>query len=101
MEVSLLTPMCVCRVFVCVCDIKSWSTSKKSQYASDLSKLDALLHKTYSKNTMVPRSSTGRSIISLTRITHQMWCDHPFCQRKKATKRAVKKGGLSNIGGSS
>ena len=29
-----------------------------------------------------------RSIISLSKIIHQMWLDHPFSLRKKATKRA-------------
>ena len=27
--------------------------------------------------------------MSLSKITHQMWCDHPFSQRNNATKRAV------------
>ena len=35
---------CVCCVSVCV--ISNQSTSKKPHYVSDLSKLDALLHKT-------------------------------------------------------
>ena len=30
----------------------------------------------------------GGSIISLSKITYQMWCDNPFSQRNK-TKRAV------------
>ena len=39
---------------MCVCDIKSnESTSKKPHYVSDLSKLDALLHKTHSKVNLV------------------------------------------------
>ena len=46
--VSILPPectVCVC-VCSCVCNIKS-DTSKKPYYVSDLSKLDALLHKTH------------------------------------------------------
>ena len=30
-----------------------------------------------------------RSIVSLSKIIHQMWHDHPFSQRKKVTKRGV------------
>ena len=30
-----------------------------------------------------------RSIISLSKITHQPWHDQPFNQRNKATKRAL------------
>ena len=39
--------------------------------------------------TMVPRLDMCRSTISLCKITHQKWCDHPFSQRNKTTKRAV------------
>ena len=28
-----------------------------------------------------------RSIITLSKIAHQMWCDHPFSQRTKTTER--------------
>ena len=45
--------------------------------------------KTGLSGTMVPRLDMCRSIISLNRITHQMWRDHKFSQRNKATKRAV------------
>ena len=31
-----------------------------------------------------------RSIIYKSKITHQMWCDHPFSRRNKTTKRAVR-----------
>ena len=31
----------------------------------------------------------AQSIISLSRITHQMWCNYPFSQQNQATKRAV------------
>ena len=42
--------------WVCfVCVISNKSTSKKLHYMSDLSKLDALLHKTHSKILLVPR----------------------------------------------
>ena len=39
---------------------------------SDFSKLDTLLHKTHMK---VLRLNMCRSIISLSKITHQMWRD--------------------------
>ena len=30
-----------------------------------------------------------KSIMSLSKIAHQMWHDHPFSQRSKTTERAV------------
>ena len=33
------------------------------------------------------------SIISLSKIAHQMWCNHPFSQRNKTIERAVGGGG--------
>ena len=57
-----------------------------------------------------------RSTVSLSKIICQMWRDHPFSQRNKATERAVgvevgdenkiwwtkfEKKGVGNIGGSS
>ena len=53
--VGLLAPesaVCLC---VCMCVISSQSTSKKQYYVSDLSKLDALLHKTHSRVLLVLR----------------------------------------------
>ena len=67
--------------------------------------------------TKVPRLNKCRYIISLSKIAYQMWYDHLFSQRNKATERAVKvgaggyreerswakfeKGGVGNIGWSS
>ena len=48
-------------------------------------KLDALLHKTRIK---VLRLDICTSMI-LSKIAHQMWRDHPFSQRNKATEWAV------------
>ena len=56
---------------------------------SDLSKLDTLFHKTYIK---VLRVDICRSLISLSKIAHQMWHDHPFSQRSKTTETAVRWG---------
>ena len=62
-----------------------------------------------------------RSILSLSKITHQLWRDHPFIQRNRTTERTVgvgvrgdrelggggwtkfekKRGGVGNIGGGS
>ena len=53
---------------------------------SDLSKLNILLHKTHIK---VLRLDMCRSIISLSEITKQMWCNHTFSQRNKPTESAV------------
>ena len=30
-----------------------------------------------------------RSILSLSKIAHQMWCDHPFSQRNMTTEKTV------------
>ena len=38
--------------------------------------------------TKVPRLGMCRSIILLSKITHQMWRDQPFSQRNKGRKRA-------------
>ena len=46
--VSLLVPVCAVYLCVYVCVISNQSTSKKPHYVLDLSKLDALLHKTHS-----------------------------------------------------
>ena len=57
---------------------------------------------------MVPRLDTSRSIISLSRMTHQMWRNHPLGQRNKTAIRAERvevgrggqnmKKGAGNIG---
>ena len=63
---------------------------------------------------MVPRLNKCRSTISLSK-THEMWHNHTFSQRNKATKTAggmwregegaekngKKDGGISNVGASS
>ena len=73
---------------------------------SDVNKLPALFYKTQQdpSGTNVLRLDMCRSTISLSKITHQMWPDHPFSQRNKITKRAVGlkvsgegKGGLNKI----
>ena len=40
-----------------------------------------------------------RSIISISKIAHKIWCDHPFSKRNKATKRAEGEGewGFSDV----
>ena len=53
--VSLLVPECAVYFCVYACVISNQSTSKKPHYVSDLSKLDALLHKTCSKVDLVLR----------------------------------------------
>ena len=39
--------------------------------------------------TKVPKLNMCRSITSLSKIVHQMWCNNPLSQRNKATERAV------------
>ena len=84
-------------VFVCV--ILNQITGKKPHHVSDLSSLDALLHKTpqgpSDTNIKVARLGMCRSIIiSLNKITNQMWRDDPFSQGKKAAKIVVERGGV-------
>ena len=55
---------------------------------SDLSKANALLHKTHSKILLVLRyqgsTCVDRNIIkSLSKITHQIWCNHPLRPQKE------------------
>ena len=45
--VSLLVPECTVSLCVYVCVISNQSTSKKPYYVLDLSKRDAMLHKTH------------------------------------------------------
>ena len=50
---------------------------------SNLGQLDALMHKTHIK---------VLHILSLSKIAHQMWHDHPFSQRNMTTERTVEVG---------
>ena len=88
----------MCCVFLYV--ISNQSTSKKPHYVSDLSKLDALLHKTHIR-VKEPRLNMCRSILSFCKIAHQMWHDHPFSQRNRTTERTVRVGfgGDREVGG--
>ena len=72
-------------MFVCV--TSNQSTNKKTNVLH-LSKL-ALLHKTHIK---VLRLDMCTFMISLSKIAHQMWRDHPFSQRNKTTQWAVRNG---------
>ena len=89
-----------CSVDPLVQDVRSnQSTSKNPHYASNLSKLDASLHKTCIK---VLRFDMCTSMISLSKIAHQMCCDHPFSHRNKTTENRVGTGfptGVENMGG--
>ena len=46
-------------ICLCVCVISNQSTTKKTHYVSDLSKLDTLLHKIYSKVLLVQGTKAG------------------------------------------
>ena len=98
MGVSVYWPLSVLRVFVCVslclCVMSNQSTSKKPHHVSDLSKLDALFNKTHIKVLLVLRyrGSMCRSLISLSKIAHQMQRGPPFSKRIKTTEKAVRVG---------
>ena len=71
--------------------ISNQSTSNKT-HVLDLSKLNFLLHKRKHNpsGTKIIKLGMCRCIISLSKITHQMWHDPPFSQENKATKRVVR-----------
>ena len=80
---------CLC---VCQCVISNQSTSKKSYYVSGLSKLDTLLHKTHIKVLLALRyqcSTCVHPLLSLSKIAHQMWRNHPFSHRNRTMERTV------------
>ena len=62
------------------------STNKKPNHMSDLSKLDAMLHKTPIK---VLRLNMCTSMISSSKIADLMWRDSPFSRKNKTTEWAV------------
>lgn len=72
------TDLCTYCVSLFVCVISSQSSGKKTCYVLDLRKLDALLRKTHSKVLVLSWRSTYED---------HMWCDQPFIQRNKVTKR--------------
>ena len=89
--------LCVCQSISpsvpCVCVsvqvIPNQSTTKKPFHlCQTFSKFDALLYKKKqgAPGTTAPRLKRFTSLISLSKITHYMWCDHIFSQRNKATK---------------
>ena len=95
MCVSVDWPMSVLFVYICVyvcvfvCDIKSKYHQKNKKNVSGLSKIDALLHKTHQipPGSEVPRLNMCRSII-VSKIIHQMSCNHPFSQKKQDNKKS-------------
>ena len=89
MGVPVYWPLSV--LCVCVLVISNQSTSKKP-HVSDLSKHDdALLHKTHIKVLLFLRYMLDmcRSILSLSKIAHQLWRDLPFSQRNKTTEKTI------------
>ena len=74
--------LCVC-LWLFACVISNQSGSEKPHHVSDISKLDALLHK---KRIKVLRLNICTSMISLRKVSHQMWWDHPFSKINKTTE---------------
>ena len=91
-SVSVYWPLSILCVLVCVCVcvyvISNQSTSKRPHYMSDFSKPDALLDKTHIKVLLKALSYQGLTSVDPSKIAHQMWHDHPFCQRNKTTEIA-------------
>ena len=94
MCVSVYCPLeCAVCLSVCLCVISSQSTSKKPQYVPSLSKLDAFLHKTHIKVLLVLRYQGSACVVPfliLSKIAHQMWCNHPFSQTGQLCKETLK-----------
>ena len=87
----------VCCVCLCVylCMISNQSTHEKPHYVSGLSKPDTLLRKTQIQVLLVLRyqgSTCVDSLLSLSKIAHQMWSDHPFNHRNRTMERTVGRG---------
>ena len=68
-------------LFVCLIDIKS-VYSKRLNFVSD-----PVNTQEGPSGTKLPRCDMFRSIMLLSKLTHQMWHHNPFSQRNKATKR--------------
>ena len=77
--------VCVC-VCVCVREISNQSTSKKT-----------CVRLQGPSGTEVPKPNICISIISLSKIAHQMWHNHPFSQRNKRTEKPVVVGVGGNL----
>ena len=66
---------------------------------SDFNKLDTLLHKISIKVLLVLMYQGYQGMCSmcicasLSKIAHQVWCDHPFSQRNRTIERTVGGGG--------
>ena len=87
-----------CAVCVCVCVSDQIRVPAKSHITCQLSKLIVCTHKICIK---VPRFDMCTSMISLSKIAHQMWREHPFSQRNMTTEWAVGVGvgGNRELGG--
>ena len=99
MGAPIFLPLCVLRLFLCVCETSVQITNKKPQHVSNLSKLDTLLQKNMQQgpsDTKIASLGMSRFII-LSKITHQMWLDHAFSQRNKVTERAARLGVGENL----
>ena len=70
--VSLLAPKCAVCVCVCVCVCVRACVCVISEYQQN------------TKLCVRPQT-----LVSLSKIAYQMWHDHPFSQKYKATERAV------------
>ena len=76
-------------MFVCV--ISNQITSKKPHCVRPQQTWILVAKNTHQglSGTRVPRLDMFKSILSLSKIAHQMCCDHPFSQRNRKTERTV------------
>ena len=57
-------------------------------------RINIYLYGCISPGTKVLSFDMSRSIISLRKIAHQIWCDHPFGQRKRQHNKQGERGGV-------
>ena len=87
--VSLLAPkcaVCVC-VFVCVWYQIRVPVKKHIMCQTAVNFMPCCIK--HIEVLLVPRPDMCKSILLLSKIVHQMWHDHPFSQRNRATERTV------------
>ena len=90
--VSLLTSdhaVCLCLCLDVWYHIRVLAKKQIMSQTSVNSMLCFIKHTAGSLSTKVPRVDMCRSIVSLSKLTNQMWQNHPLIQRNKATERAV------------
>ena len=108
MLVSVYCPLSELCLFVCLCVLWVCMYMCMYQYQSTSKKRNVSGLSTWRLNAWNTRQGPSgnkvqkcRSILSISKITHQMWRDHPFSQRHRTTEWAIGMGvgGDRGVGG--